>query len=96
MSESSRVQKMLIEQNAEIDRLKNHIKKLEVANLKCSLIKLDDEMRIEKLETVMQKIDDRLSSLDAIKEASIRDLIDCAFQIHYIVIDALNGDLKDD
>ena len=31
MTEASRVQKMLNEQNAEIDRLKNRIKKLEAA-----------------------------------------------------------------
>ena len=31
MTEASRVQKLLIEQNAEIDRLKNRIEKLEAA-----------------------------------------------------------------
>jgi len=31
MSEASRVQKLLIEQNAEIDRLKNRIEQLEAA-----------------------------------------------------------------
>ena len=36
MTESSRVQKLLAEQNAEIDRLKNRIEQLEAALRKCA------------------------------------------------------------
>ena len=59
MTEASRVQTLLNEQNAEIDRLKNRIAQLEDANLKQSCIKVDDQMRIEKLEAALRKIIDR-------------------------------------
>lgn len=55
MTEASRVQKLLTEQNAEIDRLKARIEKLEAANLKQSCIIIDDQTRIEKLEAANLK-----------------------------------------
>jgi hypothetical protein len=54
MTEASRVQTLLNEQNAEIDRLKNRIAQLEDANLKQSCIKVDDEARIGKLEAALR------------------------------------------
>lgn len=56
MTEASRVQTLLNEQNAEIDRLKNRIAQLEDANLKQSCIKVDDEARIGKLEAALRTV----------------------------------------
>jgi len=39
-------------------QLKAHIEKLEAANLKQSCIKLDDQMRIEKLEAALRDLSD--------------------------------------
>lgn len=55
MNEASRVQKLLIEQNDEINRLKNQIERLEAANLKQSLIKVDDMTRIIALEAALEE-----------------------------------------
>lgn len=70
MTEASRVQTLLNEQNAEIDRLKNRIAQLEDANLKQSCIKVDDQMRIEKLEAALEKIaqhDMQAIAMDALR-----------------------------
>ena len=70
MTEASRVQTLLNEQNAEIDRLKNRIEQLEAANLKAALIKVDDMARIEQLEAALEKIaqhDMQAIAMDALR-----------------------------
>ena len=77
------------------DRAADRIEKLTAANLKQSCIKVDDQMRIEKLETALREIIDIHPFKDPEGDVSVKSLVDLVFHINLNARKALEGKEND-